>query len=255
MREAGGELAGAALARLHMHALDPEAVEAGDVDQRCLPGVAERSALAGVRGGRPPVVAQAALSNVLPTSASNDALAGQRTSDPRPCTSPKKSPENRRKALRPCVARRSAFDLRCDTDAQSGRKPSNRARPRGFEPLTFGAVERRSGSATSNCCSRSLSSRGWARHETTTLNCAHTATRGRETPKAGPRRHAGSQPLEGGKRCKREQDAHLVNETAPTPILLRVTCSSQPCAVPRSGLTVVSVVAVARNPCGGSHLR
>jgi hypothetical protein len=41
-----------------------------------------------------------------------------------------------------------AVDLRCRTDAQIGPNPSEQARPRGFEPLTFGSVERR-GSAES----------------------------------------------------------------------------------------------------------
>jgi hypothetical protein len=34
--------------------------------------------------------------------------------------------------------------VRCEIDAHTDRNPSNKARPRGFEPLTFGSVDRRS---------------------------------------------------------------------------------------------------------------
>jgi hypothetical protein len=57
----------------------------------------------------------------------------------------KKSPENRRVPRKPLKPPLRRLDLRYDTDAQSGRKPRKEARPRGFEPLTFGSVDRRLG--------------------------------------------------------------------------------------------------------------
>ena len=81
------------------------------------------------------------------------------------------------------------LDLRCQTDAQIGRNSSKQARPRGFEPLTFGSVDRGSEAyiwlyrakscptSRQKVAKKSISRPFWARRP-------HAATRARN-PRAG----------------------------------------------------------------------